>query len=181
MRTKSSLQPWYIHDTFSTKWSLHSEGTWESLKCKIRIFLLVGTLSIDIPTIADKIVETLFLNRVILENKRIRTPPLSPPFKVGVFVVFYRQLEQGHNIAQRGWGRKAIFPPFEVNKTQKKNSFGRSVSTHFVADCSFKICWYSWILFAQFTPFFPIFNMSYSIFALKDLWLRSTFPWDCGW
>ena len=68
-------------------------------------------------TICDKIVETLFLNRVISENKRICTPPLSPPFKVGVFVVFYRQLEQGHNIARRGWGRKAIFPPFEVNKT----------------------------------------------------------------
>ena len=68
-------------------------------------------------TIGDKIVETLFLNRVISGNKRIRTPPLFPPFKVGVFVVFYRQLEQGHNIARRGWGRKAIFPPFQVNKT----------------------------------------------------------------
>ena len=67
-------------------------------------------------TIGDKIVEIFFFNRVILENKRICTPPLSPPFKVGVFVVFYRQLEQGHNIAWRGWGRKAIFPPFEVNK-----------------------------------------------------------------
>ena len=66
-------------------------------------------------TIGDKVVETL--NRVISENKRIRTPPLSPPLKVGVFFVFYRQLEQGHNIARRGWGRKAIFPPFEVNKT----------------------------------------------------------------
>ena len=43
-----------------------------------------------IATISDKIVETLYLNRVISENKRIRTPPLSPPFKVGVFVVFYR-------------------------------------------------------------------------------------------
>ena len=42
------------------------------------------------PTIGNKIVETLYLNRVILENKRIRTPSLSPPFKVGVFVVFYR-------------------------------------------------------------------------------------------
>ena len=39
---------------------------------------------------ATKIVETLYLNRVTSENKRIRTPPLSPPFKVGVFVVFYR-------------------------------------------------------------------------------------------
>ena len=69
------------------------------------------------PTIGDKIVETLDLNSLVSENKRIRTPPLSPRFKVGVFVVFYRQLEQGHNIARRGWGRKAIFPPFEVNKT----------------------------------------------------------------
>ena len=41
-------------------------------------------------TIGDKIVETLYLTRVTSENKRIRTPPLSPPFKVGVFVVFYR-------------------------------------------------------------------------------------------
>ena len=43
-----------------------------------------------IATIGNKIVETLYLNRVTLENKRIRTPPLSPPFQVGVFVVFYR-------------------------------------------------------------------------------------------
>ena len=33
---------------------------------------------------------TLYSNRVTLENKRIHTPPLFPPFKVGVFVVFYR-------------------------------------------------------------------------------------------
>ena len=44
----------------------------------------------EVPSIGDKIVETLYLNRITSENKRIRTPPLSPPFKVGVFVVFYR-------------------------------------------------------------------------------------------
>ena len=71
----------------------------------------------EIQTIGDKIVETLYLNRVVSENKGIRSPPLSPPFKVKVFVVFYRQLEQGPNIVRRGWGRKAIFPPFEVHKT----------------------------------------------------------------
>ena len=38
-----------------------------------------------IPTSGDKIVETL-----CSENKRICTPALSPPFKVGVLVVFYR-------------------------------------------------------------------------------------------
>ena len=42
-----------------------------------------------VPKIGDESVETLYLNRVTSENKRIRTPPLSPPFKVGVFVVFY--------------------------------------------------------------------------------------------
>ena len=40
------------------------------------------------PTIAEKIVETLYSNRVTSENKRIYTPPLSPLFKIGVFVVF---------------------------------------------------------------------------------------------
>ena len=76
-----------------------------------------ATYAEAIATIGDKIVETLYLNRAPSENKRIRTPPLSPLFKVGVFVVFYRWLEQGHNIARRGWGRKDIFPPFEVHKT----------------------------------------------------------------
>ena len=41
-----------------------------------------------------------------------------------MFVVFYRYLEQGHNIAGRGWGRKAIFPPFEVHKTLKSPVLG---------------------------------------------------------
>ena len=45
---------------------------------------------VDNSTIGDKIVETLYSNGVTSENKRIHTPPLSPPFKVGVFVVFYR-------------------------------------------------------------------------------------------
>ena len=41
-------------------------------------------------TIGDKIVETLYSNKVTLENKGICASPLFPPFKVGVFVVFYR-------------------------------------------------------------------------------------------
>ena len=86
--------------------------------CSVALLLCcLVALGALLPTIRDKTVETLFLNRIILENKRIRTPPLSPPFKVGVFVVFYRQLEKGYNIARRGWGRKAIFPPFGGNKT----------------------------------------------------------------
>ena len=39
--------------------------------------------------VGEKIVKTLFSNRVTSENKRIHTPPLSVPFKVGVFDAFY--------------------------------------------------------------------------------------------
>ena len=39
-------------------------------------------------------------------------PSPSPPFKVRVLVVFYRQLEQWHNIEWRGWGRKNVIFPF---------------------------------------------------------------------
>ena len=56
-------------------------------KRKVKLGRKVKT---EVPSIGDKIVETLYLNRITSENKRIRTPPLSPPFKVGVFVVFYR-------------------------------------------------------------------------------------------
>ena len=93
--------------------SFHSTMETKRLRCTCTMLAFVFGA---IPTISDKIVQTLFFNRVISENKRIRTPPLSPPFKVEVFVAFYRQLEQGHNVARRGLGRKAIFPPFEVSK-----------------------------------------------------------------
>ena len=66
------------------------------------------------PTIGDKIVHTLYSNRVTSENKRIRAPSLSPQFKVGVFVVSYRKLEHRHNLAWRGWGRKSYFSPFWI-------------------------------------------------------------------
>ena len=38
----------------------------------------------NVPTIGDKIV------KITSENKRVRTLPVSHPFEVGVFVVFYR-------------------------------------------------------------------------------------------
>ena len=84
----------------------------------------VGLNSFIEPTIGDKSVETLYLNRVTSENKRICTPPLSPTFKVGVFVVFCWQLEQGHNIARRGWGRKAIFLLLKLIKHKKSPVLG---------------------------------------------------------
>ena len=88
------------------------------------------------PKISDKIVETFYSNRLTSENKRIHTLPLSPPLKVGVFVVFYI----GTTLHAGDGGGKAIFPPFEVNKGQKKPSLGRSGSTHFVADCLNHCC-----------------------------------------
>ena len=49
--------------------------------------------------IGDKIVEILYSSGVTSGNKTIQTPPASPPFEFGVFVVFYRYFEQRHNIA----------------------------------------------------------------------------------
>ena len=45
-------------------------------------------------TIGDKIVDTLSTNGVTSENKTIQTPLPSSPFKVGLFGVSYRKLEQ---------------------------------------------------------------------------------------
>lgn len=51
---------------------------------------IVNTASWNLlSTISDKIVETLYSNSVSSKNKAIHTPPLSPPFKIVVFVVFY--------------------------------------------------------------------------------------------
>ena len=50
--------------------------------------ILRGSTPVHLPyTIGYKLVETLYLNRLTSAKKRIRTPPPSPPFKVGVFVV----------------------------------------------------------------------------------------------
>ena len=52
---------------------------------KVLKYCLISLGKNVIPTSGNKIVETLYS-----ENKRICTPPLSPPFKVGLLVVFYR-------------------------------------------------------------------------------------------
>ena len=56
-------------------------------------------------SIGDDIVDTLYSTS---ENKIIHTPPPFPLLKVKVFVGFYRQLEQQHNIAPREWGRESF-------------------------------------------------------------------------
>ena len=65
--------------------------------------------------IGNKTFETVYSNSVTSENKTIHPPPPPTSFvhsKLGYFVVFYRQLEQQHNIAWRGWGRKSFISSF---------------------------------------------------------------------
>ena len=50
--------------------------------------IFITTVTLNGTTIGDKLVETLYSNRVTSENKRNYTS--SPPMKVEVFVVFYR-------------------------------------------------------------------------------------------
>ena len=38
----------------------------------------------NISTISNKTVETVYSNRVTSEKEKFHTPPLSPPFKVGI-------------------------------------------------------------------------------------------------
>ena len=69
--------------------------------------IFITTVTLNGTTIGDKVVETLYSNRVTSENKINYTPPLhskettpllsiqkklhpSSTFKVGVFVLFYR-------------------------------------------------------------------------------------------
>ena len=68
--------------------------------------------------IGDKIVETLYSNRVTSENKRICTPPLSPLLsKLGCLLFSLSSLNIGTTLHGGDGGEKAIFPPFEVSKT----------------------------------------------------------------
>ena len=57
----------------------------------------------------------------------MHTPPapLSPPLKVGMFVV---PLEERHKIVWRKWGRESFM-------LRQRGPLGQSVLTNFVADC----------------------------------------------
>ena len=72
-----------------------------------------------IQTIGDKIVETLYSNRVTLENKRIHTPSLSPLFKVGAFAVFYSSSNSGITLHEGMGGEKLHFPLLKSRKHKK--------------------------------------------------------------
>ena len=68
--------------------------------------------------VSDKIVET-YSSRVTSESVRIHTPPLSPPFKVGVFFFSKGSSNSGTTLRGGDGGGKAIFSSFEVRKTSK--------------------------------------------------------------
>ena len=68
---------------------------------------LYSLLFLKRPTIDDKIVDTMYSNRVSSENKRIHTPALSPPFKVAA--------ELARTVAQHcmdGMGEEKLDSPF---------------------------------------------------------------------
>ena len=72
-------------------------------------------------TIGDKIVETLYSNRVTSKNKNFPHPFLSPPFKVLLgFLLFSIGYGNSNKTLHGGdGGGKAIFSPFEVSKTSE--------------------------------------------------------------
>ena len=59
----------------------------------------------------------LYSNRVTSENKRIRTPPLSPPFKVGCLLFSTHSSNISTKLHGGDDAGKAIFPPFKVSET----------------------------------------------------------------
>ena len=66
-------------------------------------------------------------------------PTPSPPFEVGVFVVFYSYSSNSGTTSQwKGMGGKESFiSPFDVGKTS--GPLGQSVSSNVVTDCSSKM------------------------------------------
>ena len=68
-------------------------------------------------TIGDKIVETLYSNRVTSENKRIHTPPLHSRLRCLLFSI--GNSNSGTTLYGGDGGGKALFSPFEVRETSE--------------------------------------------------------------
>ena len=69
-------------------------------------------------TIGDKIVETLNSNIVTSENKRIHTPPPLHS-KLGCLLFSIGPSNSSTTFHGGDGGEKALFSPFEVNKTSE--------------------------------------------------------------
>jgi len=91
-------------------------------------------------TIGDKIVETLYSNRVTSENKRINTPPPPLHSKLGCLLFSISSSNSGTTLHGGDGGEEALFFPFEVGKTSEGrfSALEQSVPTNFVADCTFE-------------------------------------------
>ena len=97
------------------------------LYCTCAVYYCIG------PALGEKIVQTLYSNRVTSENKRDHTPPPPIHLKLGCLLFSIGSSNSGTTL--RWWGDgggKALFSPFEVGNM----ALGRSVSAiFFVADC----------------------------------------------
>ena len=92
--------------------------------------IFITTVTLNGTTIGDKLVETLYSNRVTSENKINYTPPLHSKLEC---LLFSTGSSNSGTTLQGGDGEgKALLYPFKVGKRQKA-PFGRSVSTNFVA------------------------------------------------
>ena len=91
-------------------------------------------------TVSDKIVKTLYSNSVTSENKRIHTPSLSQSW--GVLLFSIGSSNSGATL-HGGDGEEKLYFSLLKSVKRQKAPLGRSVSTHFVADCSFSLVAFS--------------------------------------
>ena len=79
--------------------------------------IFITTVTLNGTTIGDKLVETLYLNRVTSENKRNYTPPLHS--KLGRLLFSTGSFNSGTTLHGGDWEGKALLYPFKVGKTSK--------------------------------------------------------------
>ena len=79
--------------------------------------IFITTVTLNGTTIGDKLVETLYSNRVTSENKINYTPPLHSKLECLLFSI--GSLKSGTTLLGRDGGGKAFFSPFEAGKTSE--------------------------------------------------------------
>ena len=84
--------------------------------------------------IGDKIFETLYSNRVTSENKESTSFPCPLRSKLGFLLFSKGSSNSGTTLLGGDGGEKLYFPLLKSGNRQKA-PLGRSVSTHFVANC----------------------------------------------
>ena len=79
--------------------------------------IFITTVSLNGTTIGDKLVETLYSNRVTSENNRNYTPPLHS--KLGWLLFFTGSSNSGTTLHGGDGEGKALLYPFQIGKTSK--------------------------------------------------------------